>query len=54
MYSDKFKITQSHLFNSSRQAGIVCTDYFKVIIFLEKQFVKNGSFMNFWFVGSRK
>ena len=38
---------------TDRQTNIVCADYLKVIILRKKQFVKNGSFTNFWFVGSR-
>ena len=34
------------------EADIICADYFKVTIFWKKQFVKNGNFTNFWFVGS--
>ena len=45
-----FSITHLTL---DRQTDIVCFDYFKVIIFWENQFVKNGSFTNFWLVGSR-
>ena len=30
---------------------MVCTDFFEITIFWKKQFVKNWSFTNFWFVG---
>ena len=47
-------IVQPHLFNSRHiQTDIVCAGYCKVIIFRKKQFVKNKSFTNFWFVRSR-
>ena len=51
MYNDiVYRILFTHL---TLQTDIVCADYFKVIIFWKKQFVKNESFTNFWFVGSR-
>ena len=47
-------IVQSHSFNSRQgDTDIVCADYFKVIIFWEKLFMKNGSFTDFWFVRLR-
>ena len=48
-------IVQSHSFNSRQvhRQIIICADYLKVIIFQEKQFVQDGSFTNFWFVGSK-
>ena len=48
-------IIQSRSFKSrqtDRQTNIISTDYFESI-FQKKQFMKNGSFTNFWFVGSR-
>ena len=43
-------IIQFHSFNS-RQIDAACADYFKVIVFRKKRFVKNGT--SFWFVASR-
>ena len=45
-------IDQSHSFNS-RPTDMACADYFEIIIFWKKQFVKNGRFTSFLFVGSR-
>ena len=42
-----------YLYTYRQAADIVCADYFKVTVFWKKKFVKNGSFTNFWFVGSR-
>ena len=36
-----------------RQTDIVCADYFKVVIFWKKQFVKNGNFTDFRFLESK-
>ena len=44
-------IDQSDSFNSDRLTNTARTDYFKVIIFRKKRFVKNESFTNLWFVG---
>ena len=44
---------ESEHIKSNFEADIVCADHFKVTIFWKKQFVKNGSFTNFWLVGSR-
>ena len=46
-------INQSHSINSRQiQTDITCANYFKVM-FWEKRFAKNGSFTNFWLMGSR-
>ena len=39
--------------NYFSQACEFKADYFKVVIFQEKQFEKDGSFINFWFLGSK-
>ena len=46
-------IDQSLDRQTDRQTDISCADYFNVIIFRKKRFVKNGSFTNFWFMASR-
>ena len=65
MYNNVVKISQNigqDFFLSSinliqltldRQTDITCADYCNVIIFRKKQFLKNKSFTNFWFMGSR-
>ena len=37
-----------------REIDIICADYFKLTTFWKKQFLKNVSFTNLWFVGSGK
>ena len=45
-----FNLTLLTLLTLDRYTGIVCADYYKVIIFWEKQFMKNGSFKNFCWI----
>ena len=41
MYKDIFKASQNIELQTDRQIDIAFTDYFKVIMFRKKQFVKN-------------
>ena len=55
-YSTEFSSFINHslsFYSRHVERHMACADCFKVIIFWEKQFMKNGTFTNFWFLGPR-